>query len=101
MVDDNTSRDLRNFNTEVGGVDLGCIGVWHTWCNQQATEDRICERLAIVSADWCLQFPKAGVRSFARFLSDHSPLLLDLFLEQGSLPTLFRFLEAWTKNERS
>ena len=98
-----SGRELRDFIAEVGAIDLGCIGFWHTWSNKRALDAIINERIdwTLVSADWCLDFPQAAVRSFARTVSNHSPIMFNTSMKRERLPTPFCFFEAWTKDLRS
>ena len=103
LVRGHVGQEIRAFIDEAGAVDLGCFGVWHSWCNKRSFGDRIYEQLdrALAFLDWCVAFPSVGVQSFARVSSNHSPILLDTMMERGRLPTPFRFLDVWTKDQRS
>lgn len=58
--------------------DLGYLGSWYTWERGKNPYTRIRERLDIFVANslWCNHFTSSEVVQMARYISDHTPLLL-------------------------
>ncbi|KAF4367775.1 hypothetical protein G4B88_011076 [Cannabis sativa] len=83
----------------MGGIDVGFIGPTFTWSNCRNLGDRVCKRLdrAIGSADWCTQFPLAGLTHHPIISSDHAPVILDTHMQQQRTKPPFRFLEVVTR----
>lgn len=73
-----------------------------TWCNRREKVANIHERLdrALVSSDWRILFPKAGVFHLSLTTSDHVPIMLHLYLDHPKTPRPFRFFKAWTRDPR-
>lgn len=52
----------------------------------------------MVSPNWRILIPKAGVVHLTAAISDHVPILLHLFLDHPKTSIPFRFFEAWTQD---
>ena len=72
-----------------------------TWLYQQADGTQIRERLARAGAtcDWCIKFPQAKLFNKTSSVSDHNPLLLQLFsrTQRKKHGKIFRFEAIWLK----
>lgn len=96
----------RNVVEEMGLQELGFEGYQYTWTNGRAREANIQCRLDRVLASMELieaHFP-IKVRHLSRYGSDHAAIVVDIDIISGDLPQkprcLFRFEEAWTKDEK-
>ena len=79
-------------------TDVGFAGPEFTWCNNQRGEDRILARL-----DRCLLFAhnsdvSARVHHLPRIASDHVPLLVDFYQNDGCGAKPFKFLDVWLQD---
>lgn len=54
-------------------------GPHHTWSNRQ-TESMICLRIdrALVNVEWLTNFPHSEIEILGHYVSDHSPLKLNM-----------------------
>uniref|UniRef100_A0A803PI57 DUF4283 domain-containing protein n=1 Tax=Cannabis sativa TaxID=3483 RepID=A0A803PI57_CANSA len=92
---------LNNFLRESGGIDLRSIGCKFTWQNKRFNGGLIREHLdrAVGSSNWINDNPKAGVRNFPVFVSDHGAILMDTMMFQQRSYIPFWFFEAWATSE--
>lgn len=91
---------LKNFAHKLGALDIGFTGSPFTWWNRRGWVINIQEMLdrAMVSPNWRILIPKAGVVHLTAAISDHVPILLHLFLDHPKTSIPFRFFEAWTQD---
>lgn len=52
----------------------------------------------ITNVDWRMRFSNAGVTHLNAFQSDHTPIILNIFLDHPKLPRPFRFQEMWLRD---
>lgn len=94
---------LKDFMQEVGAVDLGFTGRRFTWTNNHTDSSLIKERInrAVTSPSWVQSCQNATIKHLHFEESDHSPILLNTsgFEEDRNRP--FRFIQAWTTDQRS
>lgn len=99
-----TSRKyLMNFIENSGCIDLGFVGNPFTWRNKRGGLAHIRQRLdrALANDQWRLAYPKAGVQHLTANNSDHNPVLLRLWMENGNRARPFRFEAMWTRAKDS
>lgn len=91
---------LKFFRDDVNGVDIGFSGNTFTWCNKRGCLANIRERLnrVITSIEWRTKFDNAGVIHLNAQCSDHTPILLNLHLDNPNLPRPFRFQKIWIRD---
>ena len=92
------------FNASInycGLKEVGFEGPKFTWLYQRRDGTQIWERLdrALASSDWHLLFPMAKLHHKSSYVSDHNPLLLQLFSKKihQKFKKIFRFKSMWLK----
>ncbi|XP_030961975.1 uncharacterized protein LOC115983444 [Quercus lobata] len=91
---------LKDLIYEFGAVDLGFSGNKYTWVRGQWGSSAIKRKLdkEIASISWRLTFPKASVTHLGAINSDHTPILLDINLDDSFAHKPFRFEAAWVRD---
>ncbi|XP_074300949.1 uncharacterized protein LOC141632289 [Silene latifolia] len=79
--------------------DLATSGREFSWTNKHHDGTRVWSRLdrAMVNANWLQAFPRSTATVLLPGLSDHSPLLINVFEEQRIRPH-FSFLNCWAEH---
>ncbi|KAK2664916.1 hypothetical protein Ddye_003490 [Dipteronia dyeriana] len=84
--------------------DSGFIGPKFTWMTKRGIGEEIWERLdrAICSTEWRLRYAECYVRHLPRVLSDHCPVLIQLYSNHtlNSKCKPFRFEAMWLKHKK-
>ena len=100
-------QQMARFNASInycGLKEVGFEGPKFTWLYQRRDGTQIRERLdrALASSNWHLLFPTAKLHHKSSSVSDHNPLLLQLFSKKKrqKFKKLFRFESMWLKDER-
>ncbi|XP_074271197.1 uncharacterized protein LOC141595123 [Silene latifolia] len=75
-------RDFTVWKINNGLMDVPFFGPWFTWMNSQHNSNIIIERLdrAYANQEWMNLFPSASVSHLPILVSDHAPIILNLFL---------------------
>lgn len=96
-----SSKGFRHFMDCLGFVDLGFSGRNFTWNNGRSGLACICKRLdrSITNIQWCTGFPNVGVKHYSVSISDHVPLILNLYGDGVSVVRSFKFKKFWTWEE--
>ena len=79
-----------------------CIVALNSYQRRDDTQIRECLDRALASSDWHLLFPTAKLHHKSSSISDHNPLLLQLFSKKKrqKFKKLFKFESMWLKDER-
>ncbi|GAV89684.1 hypothetical protein CFOL_v3_33098 [Cephalotus follicularis] len=85
--------------------DLGFRGCPYRWSNGRDGEDRIRSRLdrCICTFEWMALFPRASVSHEISVVSDHCPILLDLYGNKGRRQRnrgFIKFEAPWIKDDK-
>lgn len=99
-VSNQTHFFLKNFMEDLGGLDLGYHENTFTWSNSRGGAASIKERIdrVVASSNWRVIFNNARVIHLSDANSDHSPILLHLYLNHNRKPRRFHFLDAWSRD---
>ncbi|XP_059306326.1 uncharacterized protein LOC132057742 [Lycium ferocissimum] len=75
-------------------------GEYYTWTNKQKGGNRICSRLdrAMGNADWMAQFGHLVVDFKQPHISDHSPMILSMKLDNPNIKVSFKFFNVWAEH---
>lgn len=94
---------LGEFIQSVGAIDLSFMRKMFTWENRQVGNAYIKEKSdrCLVHKKWLSMFSDATVQHLMAEVSDHILILLDTAGSRRFSKRPFRYLEAWTSNERS
>jgi hypothetical protein len=102
-ITSSSNRGLLGVVQDQGLIDLNFSGLAFTWSNKRSGAVNIKEKLdrALANTRWCELFPRALVKHFPPFSSDHAPIVLYIDGELTRLPKPFKFEEIWTRDETS
>jgi hypothetical protein len=102
-ITSSSNRGLLGVVQDQGLIDLNFSGLAFTWSNKRSGAVNIKEKLdrALANTRWCELFPRALVKHFPPFSSDHAPIVLYTDGELTGLPKPFKFEEIWTRDETS
>lgn len=86
-----------NFIVTNNLLTVNFIGSQFTWCNNQQDLARRWARLdrCLVNVIWANKFESCLVKHMPRYMSDHSPLLLNLFPRNYGKKKIFCFENYW------
>ena len=94
--------NFRKAITDCGLKDLGFVGHPFTWEKWRGTDRWVEERLdrALANEAWCRRFGQARLSHISRIVSDHNPILLEIFkFVPKPYNRRFRFENAWISEE--
>lgn len=93
-----SSRGLANFMDAMGMVDLSFVGCRYTWLNRRSRLANIRERIDRgVDTQWRMTFSNAGIVHYDYALSDHVPIVINIFGCNSSASKPFKFEKFWAR----
>ncbi|KAH0717174.1 hypothetical protein KY285_013205 [Solanum tuberosum] len=97
----NKSLEFISVIEACGLVDLGYSGQHFTWCNQRAEQARVWKRLdkAMVNDKWLEIMPQTNISHLPSVGSDHTPLLMEMTVNDNQGIKYFKFLQCWVDND--
>ncbi|XP_015170882.1 uncharacterized protein [Solanum tuberosum] len=97
----NKSLEFISVIEACGLVDLGYSGQHFTWCNQRAEQARVWKRLdrAMVNDKWLEIMPQTNISHLPYVGSDHTPLLMEMTVNDNQGIKYFKFLHCWVDND--
>ena len=94
--------NFRKAITDCGLKDLGFVGhpfTWEKWCGTNRWVEERLDR-ALANEAWCRRFGQARLSHISRTVSDHNPILLEIFkFVPKTYNRRFRFENAWISEE--
>ncbi|XP_021767730.1 uncharacterized protein LOC110732120 [Chenopodium quinoa] len=92
-VTDYEIRDFRNFVDSMNFVEIKSKGSYYSWSNKAHVGSRTLTRIdrGLVNFEWLLHYPTVEAHYLAPSLTDHSPLMYEVFPAPPSKGRPFRF----------
>ncbi|XP_071723124.1 uncharacterized protein [Rutidosis leptorrhynchoides] len=91
---------FREMPNDCALMDIESKGCAHTWSNNRVGENLVRERLdrVLCNVEWRVEFPNAEAVALPALGSDHSPLILTLYLNILRRKKEFRFEAYWLED---
>ncbi|XP_019225728.1 PREDICTED: uncharacterized protein LOC109207293 [Nicotiana attenuata] len=94
----NKSLDFLSMIDDCGLTDLGYYGPRYTWSNGRGPCSIVWKRLdrGMVNDNWLASYLATTISHLASTGSDHSPLLMEMYVRPENTIRYFKFLNCWT-----
>ncbi|XP_060210892.1 uncharacterized protein LOC132637893 [Lycium barbarum] len=98
-----TNVEIKDFQDCVQVLNLTEVkwrGEYYTWTNKQRESDMICSRLdrALGNSEWMLDQGHLEVDFKQPHISDHSPMVMSIKLDEQTTSTPFKFYNIWAEH---
>lgn len=95
----NHMNNFENCVHEINLVDLKFKGVFHTWfTNNNGCPSRKKLNRALVNPSWINEFPRSESLFLSQLVSDHTAILVNLFIAKNEKPIPFKYFNHWCDN---
>ncbi|KAL5567063.1 hypothetical protein UlMin_030227 [Ulmus minor] len=96
------SRFMKDTLDHIGMLSIPSSGFFYTWSNHRFGSGRSYSRIdrGMANDKWWELFPNASLKILPQSTSDHNPLVLYCFGQQGFSWRPFRFEAAWVEDQR-